>query len=251
MEERPMKHNRRRSPGKPRVSPTVLHEQPRPPRSLRPDLPARLEQAILTALKKDRSATGEPAVSAVVAPPPSSSDARLIAGVIGRHRGALGGVAAAAVLLVVGAVWFLTAQTGRRSARETALSIADLEVVQLTTSGTAGWPAISPDGAYVAYLESGGRAASLRVRQVATGSNVEIVPPVPGVVLGGPSFTPDGVFVDYLRSLPPTPPELWRIPTLGGQPRRLTGSIASRVSWSPNGRQMAYVRAPTVDAPSL
>jgi len=266
------------------VSAAILHEQPRAPRSLRPDLPARLDQAILTALEKDRDTrtqtatelraelkrlkrelvgtrtsasapsvqvapfddshdTREPAaVIAVAAPPPGSSDAQLIAGVIGRHQRALAG--AAAVVVLVGVTWFLNRQADTDPSRETALSIADLEVVQLTTTGTAGTPAISPDGAYVAYVESGGGAASLRVRQVATGSNVEIVPPTPGVVLAGTNFTPDGVFVDYLRLVPPAPPELWRVPTLGGQARRLSGDIASQAGWSPDGRQMAYIRQP-------
>jgi Tol biopolymer transport system component len=272
------------------VSAAILHEQPRAPRSLRPDLPARLDQAILTALEKDsdtrtqtatelraelkrlkrelvgtrtsasvRSVQAAPfddnndsreaaPVSAVAAPPPGSSDTQLIAGVIGRHRRALAGAAA---VVLVGVAWFLNRQAVTDPSRETALSIADLEVVQLTTTGTAGAPAISPDGAYVAYVESGGGAASLRVRQVATGSNVEIVPPTPGVVLAGTSFTPDGVFVDYLRHVPPAPPELWRVPTLGGQAQRLSGDIASQAGWSPDGRQMAYIRQPALGRSEL
>ena len=108
------------------TSAAILHEHPAPP-ELRPDLPPRLEQAILTLLEKDRdirtqtaselraeptrlnrelgasrtsgtatsaaALTSDPRVSAaaqisVAAPPPSSSDAQLIAGVVRRHRGA-------------------------------------------------------------------------------------------------------------------------------------------------------------------
>jgi Tol biopolymer transport system component len=267
------------------VSAAILHEQPRAPRSLRPDLPARLDQAVLTALEKDRdtrtqtatelraelkrlkrelvgtrpSASAPPvqaapyddrphsrepaSVSAVAALPPGSSDAQLIAGVLGRHRRALAG--AAAVVVLVGVAWFLNRQAGTDPSRETALSIADLDIDQLTTTGTAGTPAISPDGAYVAYVEYGSGAASLWLRQVATESNIQIVPPTPGVVLAGTSFTPDGVFVDYLRLVSQAPPELWRVPTIGArQPRRLS-DIASQPGWSPDGRKMAYVRQPT------
>jgi Tol biopolymer transport system component len=266
------------------VSAAILHEQPRAPRSLRPDLPARLDQAILTALEKDRdtrtqTATElraelkrlkrelvgtrppapapsvqaapfddspdrrEPAAASAVGPPPGSSDAQLIAGVLGRHRRALAG--AAAVVVLVGVAWFLNRQAGTDPSRETALSIADLDIDQLTTTGTAGTPAISPDGAYVAYVEYGSGAASLWLRQVATESNIPIVEPTPGVVLAGPNFTPDGVFVDYLRLVSQAPPELWRVPTIGArQPRRLS-DIASQPGWSPDGRKMAYVRQPT------
>ncbi|HET9362850.1 MAG TPA: protein kinase, partial [Vicinamibacterales bacterium] len=274
------------------VSAAILHERPRAPRTLRPDLPASLEQAILTALEKDRdtrtqaatelraelkrikrelggalalpatapasgsvvtgsSASREPAASTVAASPSSSSDAQVIASVIGRHRKALAGVAAVVVLLLGGVTWLLTRQTGTGTVRErAALSIADLEpLVQLTTSGTARAPAISPHGDMVAYVESGGRADSLRVRQVATGSNdpgVEIVPPTPGISLAGANFTPNGEYVDYLRRITPTAVELWRIPKLGGrQPRRLAENVISGVGWSPDGREMAYVRAPS------
>ena len=69
----------------------------------------------------------------------------------------------------------------------------------MTTSGTAGTPAISPDGNYVAYVETGPKGESLRVRQVATASNVEILPPEPGIRLFAPAVTPDGTFVNYLK----------------------------------------------------
>jgi hypothetical protein len=184
----------------------------------------------------DRPSSREAAaMSAVATSPPGSSDAQVIAGVIRRHRRAL---AVAAAVVLVGVAWFLNRQ-------ETAVSIADLDIKQLTTTGTAGTPAISPDGAWVAYVESGGGAASLMVIQVATGSNREIVPPTPGVVLAGTSFTPDGVYVDYLRSVQQAPPELWRVSINGGKPRRLSVDIASQPGWSPDGRQMAYIREPT------
>ena len=238
------------------VSAAILHEHPRAPRTLRPDLPPRLEQAILTALEKDRdtrtqTATelraelkrikrelGEAVAPADTAPQSSSSNAQVLAGVIGRRRRALA-VAAVVALLLVGAAWLLTRQRA-------APSIADFELEQLTTSGTARAPAISPRGDYLAYVESAGIADSLMVRQVApTGRSVPIVPPTPDISLAGVNFTPDGKFVDYLRRISPTAAELWRIPTLSGQPRRLAENVISGVGWSPDGREMAYVRAPS------
>jgi len=121
--------------------------------------------------------------------------------------------------------------------------VADLQVEPLTTSGTADRPAISPDGNYVVYVENGGGQQSLRVRQVATGSNVEIVPGEPGVGLMGATVTPDGAFVNYVRRVgQQQSPELWQIPFLGGSPHRLLPGIGGRVSFSPDGNQMARSR---------
>jgi len=271
------------------TSAAILHEQPTAPRQIRADLPARLEQAILTLLEKDRdvrtqtaselraeltrikremsggravepassvpadgigaavpsgaSSSGAAPGSAVSTPPPSSSDAQLVAGLIGRHRGTLAALAAVFVI-VAGTAWFLTrtGPGGPAAGTGAPLSIADLSIDRLTTSGTAASSAISPEGNYVAYVEQGGYAASLRVRQIATGSNVEIVPAEAGVGLGGLAVTPDGNFVTYVRTVPSEPAELWQVPFLGGSPRRLLRNIGSPASFSPDGTRMAYVR---------
>jgi serine/threonine protein kinase/Tol biopolymer transport system component len=263
------------------TSAAILHEQPASPRELRPDLPLRFEQAILTLLEKDRDvrtqtaselraeltrlkrelggtrppdtvtrsiAVAEASQSSnapvsTTAAPPSSSDAQLIAGIMRRHRGAVLGALALLVVVLAGAA-YVVAPRGNNppTADATALSITDLKVETLTTSGTANLPAVSPDGNYVAYVENGGGRPSLRVRQVATGSNVEIVPAEPGVLLLGATVTPDGAFVSYVRQAPQQRPELWQIPFLGGTSRRLLSGVGGRVGFSPDGRQMAFTR---------
>jgi Tol biopolymer transport system component len=89
----------------------------------------------------------------------------------------------------------------------------------------------------------GPKGESLKVRQVATASNVEILPPEPGIRLFAPAVTPDGTFVDYLKRFGPQRFELWQIPSLGGATRQLLTGIGSGVAFSPDGRRMAYVRS--------
>jgi len=56
--------------------------------------------------------------------------------------------------------------------------------------------------------------------------------------------TRDGSFIDYLqaRSGVFVGPELWRVPFLGGTPKRLIAEVWTPVGWSPDGRHMAFVR---------
>jgi serine/threonine protein kinase/Tol biopolymer transport system component len=206
------------------------------------------ERGLQTSPSSEMAAAASPSVStAAVAPaaPASSSDAQLIAGVMRRHRGAVVGSVALLLLVVVVGAYLATRSGAENISGETRTrpSIADLKVEQLTTSGTAGTPAISPDGNYVAYVETGPKGESLRVRQVATASNVEILAPEPGIRLFAPAVTPDGTFVDYLKRVGPQRFELWQIPFLGGAPRQLLTGIGSGVAFSPDARRIAYVRS--------
>jgi serine/threonine protein kinase len=268
------------------ISAAILHESPMPPRQLRPDLPAALEQIIVKMLEKDRdircqtaselradlkrikrdldrsdrsnrsdgSAPFEPLVVApstsvpANAPPAPSSDSQVLAALVNRHRG-IAALAAVVLLVVVAGVVYTTMQrVAEQEPEPLTTSLEDFEVVQLTTSGNAERPAISPDGRYVAYIQREANAASLWIRQTATASNVQIVPPEAGVDLLGATVTPDGSFVDFIRRQLGGPAlSLWRVPFLGGTPRRLIDAVSSPPDWSPDGQRLAFVR---MDAPN-
>jgi serine/threonine protein kinase len=174
-----------------------------------------------------------------------SSDAQLAAGLVRKHSGVL---LAALVVLVVGTVavvaWLRrgpqpasSEQPGTRS------SLGDLQITQLTTSGNAERPAISPDGRYVAYVQSDGADFSLWIRQTTSTSNVQIVAPAPGVTLFGATFTPDATSVDFVRQAPGALAEIWRVPFLGGTPRPIITDVASAVAWAPDGQRIAFLRS--------
>ena len=201
-----------------------------------------------------------PAIRAVAPPSPShsssSSDAQVAAALAKKHPGVIAAGGLLLTLIVAGAIYL--AIVGRRPPMPAATTPStpgrDFEITQLTDSGNAVAPAISPDGKYVVYLQRDGDNASLWVRQVSTSSNVKILDNTGGGYLG-PSVTPDGSFVDFemVRTTgTATGPQLWRVPFLGGTPKKLLDNVWTRPGWSPDGRQMAFVRVDVAgDADSL
>ena len=200
-----------------------------------------------------RSTVSEPVAGAQPAEHSSSSDAQVLAALVKRHRGAIAAVVLPLALVIVAGIYVAysrrTASDPGAAARTH--SLHDFEISQLTTSGNAIAPAFTPDGRYVAYLQQEGDGLSLWVRQVATASNVRIVQAEPNVRLVAPTLTPDGGFVDFIRRQTREGaglvPELWRVPFLGGTPKRLAENVWSPVGWSPDGTQMAFVRTNLAD----
>src|SRR5215469_1299409 len=123
------------------------------------------------------------------------------------------------------------------------LNLEDVQMVRLTESGNAEDVAISPNGEYVVYVLREGEKRGLRVLQVATGGEVQILAP-DVVELKGLTFSPDGNYIFFLR----TPKEnflydsLFQMPVLGGTPRKLIYDVDTPISFSPDGRQFAFVR---------
>jgi Tol biopolymer transport system component len=99
---------------------------------------------------------------------------------------------------------------------------------------------ISPDGRYIAYVSNARGRYSLWVRQMDVASAVQIVPPGTAEIFD-PTFTPDGNFLDYASSgTNDINAKVYQVPVLGGTPRLLLDSTDTGVSFSPDGRQMAY-----------
>jgi Tol biopolymer transport system component len=192
-----------------------------------------------------KSATSQTAVTA--------SDVQIVAGVAKRHpRVTLAAGAAITLAIVAGAYLAFSRGTSPTLSPASTAGSRSYELTQLTTSGTAYTPAISPDGRYVAYAQPEGDIplGSIWIRQIATSGSVRTVVPEPGVIMAAPTFDPDGEFLSYVRG-PPTAAELWRAPFLGGPPKLLATNASSPAAWSPDGRQMAFVRVDEVGNSSL
>jgi serine/threonine protein kinase/outer membrane protein assembly factor BamB len=103
---------------------------------------------------------------------------------------------------------------------------------------------ISPDGRFMAYALREELGQSIWLRQLATGQDIVLVPRTVASSWGF-AFTPDGNALVYVFKTAADPlGVLYRISTLGGPSQRISASgFDSAVTFSPDGKRMAWVRA--------
>jgi Tol biopolymer transport system component len=144
-----------------------------------------------------------------------------------------------AALLGIGTLgWW---QAGRRPTATGTSGRVSIE--RLTTTGTAIDAAISPDGRYLAWVESAGGMQGLRLRRIDEGQTVELVP---AAVVGywGIAFTPDGARLLYATKSAQSPAgRLFAVSVQGGPSMPVLDGIDSTVSFSRDGKRMAFYRA--------
>jgi serine/threonine protein kinase len=220
----------------------ILHGEPAPLRSLRPDAPPALARVVEKALAKEPAARYAD-MQAVVedlrsaqrgAPAPAATRPKAPS----RTRwGVLAVATALAALLVLAAVSMRSREPERRS--------PPASHRQVTTTGLARAPEISPDGQFMAYIEGTSETELRVVVQDLSGGN-------PIVVLDqcydcwNLRWLPDGSALSFSAWIDPEQGRTanFLVPRLGGALRRLdpyTGTF----SWSPDGSR--YAGASTSD----
>jgi Tol biopolymer transport system component len=174
----------------------------------------------------------------------SNSTAEYLVGEIKSHHKALVfvlgvvGLAALAILLSVG----YRSTAPQTSSSNVSSSLRTMKIARLTSTGSADKAAISPDGKYLVHVASESGRQSLRVRQVNTNSDVQIVPPS-DVQYAGLTFSRDGDFIYYVAAEKnSSTSNLYQVPVLGGNERRLISNVGSAVTFSPDGQQLAFIR---------
>jgi eukaryotic-like serine/threonine-protein kinase len=142
----------------------------------------------------------------------------------------------AAVLVIAAAAGWYFYQ------RRPSITTQNIVFAPITENGQVVKSIISPDGKLLAYVLRG-KDRSLHVKQIATGSDVEIIAPQPGFY-GTISFTPDGSYLYYTHTVPDSPlSAIFVVPSLGGQSRRVIDEVLGDVAVSPDGKLLAFSRS--------
>jgi len=259
----------------------ILHKPPTAAVRLNPEVPVELERIINKALEKDKELryqhasemradlkrlkretesgrvsadsssanvsgaaalpTSVSASSAKISASASASSSSVLIAEAQRHKGKLASAAAVVVVLLIAAAFGAYKLLHKNAP---VIDTHNITIRQLTEHGQAvGFASISADGRLVAYGRREGER-SLRVKQVATGSEVTVVPPQTGFFGRGATFTPDGNYLYYTHQDPANPnsTNLYSVPALGGASRQIASDVNSAVAFSPDGKRMVYTR---------
>jgi eukaryotic-like serine/threonine-protein kinase len=160
----------------------------------------------------------------------------------GRHKFGTGVAAFIAFIVLFAAGYGVYSLLSRNHAQP----FANFSVTKVTETGDAVDAALSPDGKYILSLvraKSDNGRASLWLRNVPTDSMTQVQPPA-DVWYNGLRFSPDGNYFYSVHSEPGNPElkYLYRTALLGGTPERLAADVDSNVTFSPDGRKLAFMR---------
>ena len=110
-------------------------------------------------------------------------------------------------------------------------------------AGTEAGAEISPDGKFVAFKADRDGRVDLWVKQVGTGSFLNLTHDIPPLSLPGIirtfGFSGDGGEIWFAEAGASSAPK-WRIPLTGGTPRAFLGKRDAAPSWSPDDTRLAY-----------
>src|SRR5437868_3010086 len=147
-------------------------------------------------------------------------------------------LAIVAIVLIAGGVGLhaLLNRTPRRTHFQSST------IARITNSGKVIDARLSGDGTYLLYCLSDAGKQSLWLRQVSTANDKVIVWPAP-VGFFGFTFSPDDREIYYVLKANYDAGTLYRVPVLGGTPTKILEKIDGPVTFSPDGKRMAFVRA--------
>ncbi len=181
---------------------------------------------------EDRSATPEQHLQATPEAPSVSTDAS-------KKRAAM----VAIILIVLAgaglAVWQFSRRSNHTSGDHQSSTRSPLKLEKLTETGQSRRVAISPDGKFIAYTRGLEKNPSLWLRQLATNTNVEIVPATDATPINGLAFTNSGEYLYFVKG---EPTALYRVSILGGAPTKIVDHLEGNFAVSADDRQIAYIR---------
>lgn len=146
-------------------------------------------------------------------------------------------IVAVLFLAIIGLVLLRSSRNSSRDLREFVASLP-LNIERLTATGESPHAAISTDGKYLAYTRGFFHSQSIWLRQLATNTNIQIVP-AQGAIFGL-AFTHSGEYLYFVRG---EPTALYRVSLLGDVPIKTLDRLEGKFSVSSDDRQIAIVRA--------
>ena len=159
--------------------------------------------------------------------------------------------------LIVGvlALFFLYYnQSGKSKAGPRA--IAPVVTPAVTNVGAKGTPSLSPDGQHLAFAWNGGAGSHFSIYVKLTGTEELLRLTKPTSIDFNPVWSPDGRYIAFCRLLKGES-GIYIIPSLGGAERRVRTALweeqeyyetlgsAGRLSWSPDGKLLAFSDRPS------
>ncbi|MGA2346275.1 MAG: protein kinase [Candidatus Sulfotelmatobacter sp.] len=124
--------------------------------------------------------------------------------------------------------------------RSRTVPFQNFTVNKVTETGRVKLVAISPDGKYILSVVEDKAQQSLWLRNVPTNSNTQVMP-LEAVQYQGVRFSPDGNYLYFVRGEPGEALKLlYRAPVLGGTPQKLVTDVDTNITFSPDGKNLAY-----------
>ncbi len=216
----------------------VLEDDPPPPSALRPDVPPWLDRVVARCLAKDPGDRFQSArdLAFVLEPGPDMDrPAR------GRARRFL--LPAVLAGTIIGLGGFAAVRVGTSDAHR-----PPPRLQPLTFSGKDRDPTVSPDGRFLAFVSDRDGRSRIWLQRLDAGSETALTEGPDDA----PRFSPNGGQVLFSRDENGST-TLYRIGLLGGDAHKVVAD-ASQGDWSPDGRQVVFVRWPDAanqDHPSL
>ena len=148
------------------------------------------------------------------------------------------------VLVIVAGLMFWrvygrSALDANQRAPDRLLESPHLRFEKLTATGQSSYAAISPDGKYLAYTRSFDTKTGIWLRQLATNTNIEIVPATS--LIYSLAFGNSGEYLYFVRADPTL--ILYRVSLVGGVPQRIVDRLEGNFAISSDEKRIAFVRA--------
>lgn len=253
----------------------ILNRTPVAPSSLNPNLPPKLEEIISKSLEKERDLRYQTAAelrgdlrrlkrdtdsgrasgstrawTAAGAGPASGTSPAAVTPASTRatattpvQRRTHWGLWLSAGLVLTGVAAGLALFLHNRFSHHEEATFAQMTITPVTTSGAVHSATISPDGKWLAYVSDEHGKHGVWVRQLATGSTAQVEIGTPGEI-EGLAFSIDGNYLYFVKEESEHGLlNLYQVASLGGTPRQILANVGSPIGFSPDGKQMTFVRS--------